>query len=225
MKQRLIFLQELLNYSEMVALVAGLIAWIFITDKRVRYFVVYLAFIVACEQLGHYFAKSQLKTENVILYNYLVIPVEFLFNIWFLYSFMPSKKRWQLCFVFSITGILAQVIELTFLKDERFFFSSLSYIVNTFLLLVVILMFLLQFIKTDQLLQYYRHFSFWAAIALLIYYLGSFPLFAFYNYLYQSDKSSFYVYWQIQICLNILMYLLFAAGLLWTNIKYRSSSP
>lgn len=223
MKERLKLIQEILNCCEGIALLAGIMVWWFITDKRVKAFVLYLLFIVIGELLGWYFRKQKLTGDNMILYNYFVIPVEFLFSYWFLYSYMPSKMTQKICIAFSAISILSRVFELKFLKDERLFFSSLSYVISSLLLLILILFFLWQFIKSDKLLHYDRHFDFWVTIALLIYYLGCFPLWTFYNYLYNTSKESFYVYWQIQMYLNMLMYLLFATALLWTNIKYRSS--
>lgn len=216
-------MQEILNCCEGLALLAGIIAWWFITDKRIKAFVLYLLFIVVCELLGGYFKKYKMTAENMILYNYFVMPAEFLFSYWFLYSYMPGKKIKAICIAFSAISILSRIIELTFLKDERLFFSSLSYVISSLLLLILILLFLWQFIKGDKLLQFDRYFEFWVAIAFLIYYLGSFPLWTFYNYLYNTSKESFYVYWQIQMYLNMLMYLLFATALIWTNIKYRPS--
>jgi hypothetical protein len=221
MKERVEFFQILLHCSEAIAVLAGTIIWVSLTDKRIKAFILYLLFILICDVLGWYFKNYHYKTANVALYNYLVMPVEFLFNIWVLYSYMPNKKLKHLCIVFSSIVIISRVIELGFLKDERFFFSSLSYVISSLLLLIIILLFLLQFIKSDKLLQYDRHFDFWIAIALLIFYLGSFPLWTFYNYLNNTNKTLFFTYWQIMMCLNITMYLLFATALLWTNLKYK----
>ncbi len=214
--------QILLVCCEVVAAVVGLIAWRRITDKRVRAFAIYLIFIAASELFGLYFNEHLMTKANIALFNYIVIPLEFLFSIWFLYSFMPGKKLKKICIIFSVLSIVSRIIELTFLKDESLFFSSFSYVISSLFLLIIILLFLWQFIKSDKLLQYDSHIDFWVAIAFLIYYLGSFPLWAFYNYLYKTSKESFYLYWQIMMCLNMVMYILFATGLIWTNIKYKS---
>ena len=223
MKETVKLFQHLLYYCEGLALLAGIIAWKFITDKKIKAFVLYLLFIIICEQTGAHLTRLGLKPGSAMLYNYLAIPVEFLFAFWFLYAQSDGRISMGLYIIFSALSILVRVIEFTFLKDEKFFFSSLSYIISSFFLLILLLLFLWEFIKTDKLIQYQRHFSFWVAIAMLIYYLGSFPLYAFYNYLYDINKSVFYLYWEIQMCLNMCMYLLFSAGLLWTNLKYKYS--
>lgn len=213
--------QILLLCCEGAAAIAGLLTWRFINDKRIKAFGIYLMFVLASELSGLYFSKNLMTNANITLFNYVVIPLEFLFSIWFLYSYMPGKKIKKICIAFSTLSIISTIIELTFLKDERLFFSSLSYVLSSLLLLIIIMLFLWQFIKSDKVLEYDRHFDFWIAIAMLIFYLGSFPLWTFYNYLYNINKDSFYVYWQIMMGLNMLMYLLFATALLWTNLKYK----
>ena len=223
MKEKIHLLQNMLYGCEGIALLSGIIAWKYIKDKKIRYFVCYLLFIVFSEQVGNYLGRHGYKSASVMFYNYLVIPAEFIFAYWFLHAHLEKIRSKSLLWGFSSGCLIASVLEYTLLKDERFFFSSFSYVVSALFLLILILLFLWQFIKTDKLINYDRYFVFWVAVAFLIYYLGTFPLYIFYNYLYSVNKKVFYIYWETQMYLNMLMYLLFSVGILWTNLKYKPS--
>jgi hypothetical protein len=222
-KEQLILLQQILFFCEWIALIGGLIVWKRISKTKYRYFVLYLLFIVLGELSATYIGRNLNKGANILMYNYLIIPAEFIFFYWFFYVHLNRRWHKLLCIIFVFGSIFVRLIEFTVLKNEQFSFSSLSYLISTIFLVSLALIYLVQFIKSDQIIYYYRYLSFWVTIALLIYYLGSFPLFAFYNYLYAEEKSFFYSYWKIQIFLNMFMYLIFAFGFLWTNIKHRYS--
>ena len=221
MKERIAIWQILLNVCEAVVPITGLLVWRLNKDIRVKAFIIYSLFIIISELFGRYLKTHYMKEGSVMFYNYLVIPIEFLFLIWFLFSYMQGRKIMYLCILFSFIGIGSQVVDIGLLKDGVFFFSSFSYIICTLLLLITILLFVWQFIQTNSHLHYDKYFVFWVALASLIYYLGSFPLFAFYNYLYNTEKDAFYIYWYISMALNMFMYLLFSIALIWTSTKYK----
>lgn len=225
LKERMQLLEKLLFFSEFIALIAGLTSWKTISDKKVKAFVLYIAVIVISEQIGYYLGRSNYRYVNMMFMNYLVIPLEFIFLYVFFYMHLQGRMAKNICLFFSVTSILVRILEFTLLKGSKYIFSSLSYVVSDFFLLIILMIFLWQFINSDKLLNYHRHFVFWVSIALLVFYLGTFPLYTFYNFLYKEHEVSFNLYWQIMMCLNIFMYLSFAAGLIWTNRrKYQSLS-
>jgi len=224
MKEKIYLLQNLLYCFEIAALVSGLIAWKYIRSRSLKAFVLYLLFIAIGEQTGSYLGRHGYKNLSASLYNYIIVPVEFFFGYWFIYRNL-NRKKWNILFVlFVVLDISTRLGEFLMLRNERFFFSSLSYLVSCLFLLIFILVFLWQFIRSDRILNYSKDAVFWIVIAMLIYYLGTFPLYIFYNYLYKVNKSLFNVYWEIQMYLNMLMYLLFGAGLLWSNLRYKPLS-
>jgi hypothetical protein len=222
-KEQLVLLQQILFACEWIALIAGLVVWKRLKNTKYRFFVLYLLFIVMGELSATYTGRYLNRGANILLYNYLIIPAEFIFFYWFYYAHLNGRLYRRICISFVLASIIVRVIEFTVLKHEKFSFSSLSYLVSTILLVFLALTYMVQFMKSDKIIHYHRHISFWITIAILIYYLGSFPLFAFYNYLYAEEKSFFYSYWKIQIFLNMFMYLIFSFGFIWTNIKHRYS--
>lgn len=221
MKERIELMQIILMSCEAIAAFAGIICWHRAKDRRIRVFIMYLLFIAIAEQTGWYLRHHGYKDETSMLYTYVVIPIEFLVAYWFIYKFSEIQFVKKLCVFATVFGGICNAAEIFLFSKEKFFFISLSYIVYTLLLLILVLHYLFYFTRSEKIINYWRYFSFWVCSAYLVYYLATFPLFAFYNYLYKVDKNAFMLYWQLQMCLNAGMYLLFFIGLLWTNKRYK----
>jgi hypothetical protein len=209
----------LLFCCEWAAAIAGFVAWGQVKNTRYKYFVVYLFFIAIGDPLTHYIGKNNYIVTHHILYNWLIIPIEFLFFYWFYYWHLSKPLHKQCCLVFSVGSIIVRVLEFTVWKGEAFLFSSLSYLVSSIFLIAVVLMYLLQFMRSDNIIHYHRHFAFWVTIGVLVFYIGSFPFSAFYNYLLSEERPFFNAYWKVQISLGMLMYLIFSFAFIWTGIK------
>ena len=219
MKDSIVLIQNLLNICEGISAFAGILCWQNIKDYRIKSFVAYLIFIVAMEILGAYLKFHNYKEETSMLYSYVVIPVEFLFSYWFLYKNSDSSIFKKLSIVFSVVAVSINVVEILFIKNEKYFFISLSYICYSLFLVILVLFYLYHFIKSDRIINALSFFIFWVCCAYLIFYLGTFPLYSFYNYLYKVDKNLFNLYWKVAMFFNMIMYLMFAIGLIWTRKK------
>lgn len=221
MREHVIFLQKGLMACECLAAFAGIMCWMRIKDYKTKMLVIYLIAIAVSEQVGWYLKHHGYKTQTSSLYAYFVIPLEFVFAYWFINRSSRNIliKKASLFFVFF--GLLINAIELIFLKNEKFFFSSLAYISYALFLVILVLMFFYFFIKTEKIITWWREIEFWVAAGYLIYYLCTFPLYAFYNSLYKNNEGLFYVYWEIQMWLNMIMYLIFTMGIIWTSRKLK----
>lgn len=221
MKDTVELYQKFLMGCEFAAAFAGIVTWRRNADFRMTYFRIYLCFISVSELLGWYLKHNGYKELTSQLYAFFVIPCEFLFSFWLAAAFSLKKSLKKGMLVLALSGALVNVFEIAFLRSEKFFFSSLAYLVYSFFLLIVVLVFLWEFVKSDAILNPWDSMIFWICISWLQYYLLTFPLYAFYNLLYNLDKSSFMAYWKVQMILNMLMYLLFFTGIIWTSRKFK----
>lgn len=221
MKENIELLQKGLMTCECIAAFAGIFCWTRTADLKTKSFIVYLIFIALSEQLAWYLKHHGYKTETSSLFTYLIIPSEFIFAYWFISQSSASKLLKKLSILFTGLGLFASIIELIFFAHERFFFSSIAYLTYAFFLVILVLIFLFKFSKTDEIVTWWKEISFWVASGFLIYYLTTFPLYAFYNMLYNQNKNLFYGYWSIQMLLNMIMYLLFTTGLIWTSRRFK----
>jgi len=201
---------------EAIALGAGIATWQKYRGSILQKMTIYLAFIVLAEITGNLLGRFGFKQENNFLYSYIVIPVEFLFFFWFFYK--TFDKKWQKNVAFVCVALLccSMLYEKLFISiNEKYIFHSFSYSICNILLLLLIIVYFIDFVKSAQILHFKRSPVFWIAIGLLVYYLGSFPLFAMSRYLLAINKHLFNMYWHIQVILNCTMYFLFSIAFLW----------
>lgn len=216
-----IFWQKLLFCCEWVAVITGIAAWKQVRNTRYKYFVAYLLFIAVGELVAFNIGHHVSTTINARLYNWLIIPIEFLFYYWFYYGLLTKPLHKKYCVVFAMASIVFRILEYTVWSNEKFSFSSLSYLISSVFLIALVMIYLAKFIRSDNIIYYHRHLDFWVTLGLLVYFLGSFPLYAFYNYLYIVENDFFIGYWKIQMILNMLMYLIFSFAFIWTGIKHK----
>lgn len=222
MKENVQLLLKLLLACECIAAFTGIIFWNRLVGSKNKGLAVYLIFIAVAELLGAYLRSHGYKEQTSKLYAYLVIPIEFLFAYWYIYKSGDQRRLKKICIWFAVLGITGGIIELAFFKKEKFFFSSFAYLIYSFFLLILVLIFFFDFMKTKKVILWWEELSFWVCAAYLIYYLTTFPLYAFYNVLYEKSKSYFYLCWSVQMFINMGLYLIITLGIIWTSRKLRS---
>ncbi|WP_272149004.1 hypothetical protein [Tenacibaculum aiptasiae] len=96
----------------------------------------------------------------------------------------------------------------------------LSYAINltvgTILLSFLVVLEFIKQIKNDNILEFNRNKMFYITVGVILFYIGTYPFFAF-NDILIKDKyihiwNMYYIYFLIS---NYLMYLLFAASFIW----------
>jgi hypothetical protein len=196
-----------LNAFELLACIVGFVCWIKIKDTYWRWFPVYLALIVLVEITAEYFlhVKKNLVLNNGI-YQYFGLPLEFLFLYWLFY-------RWPL--IAAAIYLACWLLDIFYLGQLSLYFESISYIIGTIMLTVLLLIFFINFSKSDAILKYQSSMMFWVCIGLMIFYVGTLPFYGLRTTLYHLDKHFFYAYWYIQFVLNYLMYTLFVVAFIW----------
>lgn len=215
-----LLLRLMLYFFELCACVTGIFYWKKVKDTYWKWFVAYLAVITVTELSAEYIGTI-LKNEalNIIINIYWSIPLQFLFFCWLFYRWFQkeSKRKWALAG--AVTFIAALVIEVSFFDKQNLVFLSLSYLTGNIVLLLLVLLFLLNFIQSDEILTYRTSMMFWVGLGLLIFYLGSLPFFGLWNTLAIKYPDVFNVYWVVQMSLNCLMYLFFSIAFIWGNPK------
>jgi hypothetical protein len=203
---------------EAAACIAGFLNWRKIRHSYWKWFPPYLLLLVAVELTCLYLAYVMDNRElNGKIYMYFGIPVQFFFFFWIMAQYLKPyrENRWPL---YGAAIYLASLIaDLTWLAGERFWFSSLSYTVGNLVLLVLILLFFIKFIKSEEILRYRSSMMFWVSLGLLVFYLGSFPFFALRNTLYYEYREVFNVYRYVAMGLDYLMYIFFTLAFIWTK--------
>lgn len=202
-----------LNFFELLASVVGFLYWNKLRYSYWKWFPIYLAVILVVELTGKYILLVAGNVElNIRLYRYFGTPVQFLFFFWlFSRYFKHSKERY-----WAITGaciyILCALVELYYLSGRKFWFFSFSYTAGNIILIILIMIFFVKLIGSQDILHYKYNMMFWVCLGLLIYYLGTLPFWGLRNMLLASYPKLFRTYWYIQFGFDYLMYIFFVIG-------------
>ncbi|WP_298118342.1 hypothetical protein [Flavobacterium sp.] len=210
-------LRTVLNIIEALTFIIAL--YCYKGNKSHRKFIFYFAFIVFSEMIGKIFDIYRYLELTKYWYNFIVIPTEFFFWYFFLLTNFKKKKEKLIVKIGILLLTCSFIIEWMFFYDAKAVFVSLSYTFGNLVLLLLILIYFKQLIHSKRILNFDKELEFWLCSGLLLFYLGTFPVFGLYNYFldnYPNDLKMFYIF---MLVLNCLMYTLFSIGMLWTKPK------
>lgn len=190
-------------FFELVAAIAGSYYLKRTNDNVVRVFVYYLWLTVSVEILGTYpyllqydvdyawlnAIKNSVFGMNIWLYNiYSYLAIGFISIFYF--SLMTNKK--SKIAVLSTMAIFSVFAIFYFTFTDAFFKAALPYhfFISVSIISLYVLLYFLQLIKSEEILDFYKMPSFYISIILLLWYLCVIPLFIFDGY-FKSINSDF----------------------------------
>jgi hypothetical protein len=204
---------------EGLACIVGLLNWPRLLPSFWKYFVIYLGIICCCEFIGWYMVNQHIK-GSTLMYNYFVIPLEFLFMHFLYYKNLPMRFQ-KTILVLSTFYTLSWMVEQLFLKEVKWIWLSMSYSVGNITILVLGIIYFLQLLEAEELISYKKQMFFWVNLGLMLFYIGTFPYFAMKKTLYETEPNLFKILSWITVFLNYAMYSFFIIGFLCTNIKQK----
>lgn len=164
--------------------------------------------------------KNSVFCSNNWLYNiYTFLAIGFI-SI-FYYNFMTTfRTKTTILSVFIIYSVFSV---LYFTLTDSFFFTSLPYhfTIGVTIICLYVLLYFLELIKSDKILDFHKLPSFYISTGLLLWYLCVIPLFIFNSY-FKSINSDFGRFRTLLlIIINICTYSWFAFGFLYPLYKRR----
>ncbi len=154
---------------------------------------------------------------NTWWYN-IGINIEILFYLFLFYQYIENKKTRK----FILIG--GTIYEAYFLINYLLLFESWNtYQTSPFsfgciLVIVIILLFLIEMFESDKILYLTKYLIFWVSLGLLFYNIIPFPFFVVRKLI--PDDLMIYLM-SIQFTANILMYVSFIYGFIWSTMKYK----
>jgi hypothetical protein len=213
------FASGLIRYVELLAGIVGTICYY--KNKNTVWFVlaVYLLCLFGFETLGHWYGMQHMYKYNTILYKWIVIPSLFLMYHLCYYFVMIKKYRPIVIISYCLFAGFA-LLENLFLANKHYYSISFTLSYGCVAILFFGLAYFYQLIKSNDILHFKKLMPFWFCLAVLIFYLGSFPELFFGDYLATIRKSSLGIaYRWVFIFLNYIMYLLFTIGFICSKPK------
>lgn len=211
---------SVLNVFELMSSLVGFYYWGKIKNTYWKYFPIYLALIVVTEIVGvfnlHFFKDL---ITNVEIYRYWGIPIQFFFFFWLYYQYFKKSKLAFLPKIALIAYITMWIVEEIWLNENKIWLVWLSYSVGCIFLLILILAYIRNLTKSEELIEFKKDMMMWTSLGVLLFYIGSLPFWAMRNTMMNTYYDLFYVYNSIQYILNCAMYLLFSITFIWGQPK------
>ena len=220
------------NAFELFAALSGSYYLKKINDSRLRIFVYYLWLTAIVEIVGSYSylmlnnydyewfiaLKTSVFCRNIWLYNiYAYLAMGFI-SI-FYYNFMPNLKT--RITILATMGVYSVFSIFYYTFTDAFFKTSLPYhfTIGAVIVCLYVLLYFIQLINSDKILDYYKLPSFYISITLLLWYLCVIPLFIFDGYFKSitTDFGKFRVL--LLLIINICTYSFYAFGFLYPLYK------
>jgi len=180
------------------------------------YFLYYLLYTALNEITALYLFNNTFHISNQVLYN-IYNPITVLFYLYFYKAFIKGKRTKKLINYFQLTLISSYIIEFLFFKLD--FLSQEATYSNNFgslLLLIVIILFLFEIINDEKIVfNLYKSMIFWMSIGLLLFVVGTIPIFISVDLMNFNNTYLFILYG-----LNIIMYGSFIIGFIVSKKKY-----
>lgn len=223
-----VVLKHGLIVTELAASVVGFLNWNKIRNSYWKWFPVYLAVVVLVEVNGTLLMAllddpANKKWEgtrlNSAMFRYFGIPIQFLFFFWLFSRYFYKQKEYKWPLIGAAIYILSWIIEMLFFEKVHTWFMSFSYTIGNIMFLVMIILFFVRFVNSEEILNYRSSMMFWVSLGLMSFYLLTFPFYALRNTLWYNYTGVFYIYQSVSLALDYLMYLFFIIAFIWGRPK------
>lgn len=195
------------TFSVLAPVVAGLICFRHLTPPlRVVFLLVMIAGAVEMLSLPVFRGVGSTLTVYVI---YTLI--EFLLVSLFYYLLAQNPGHQKVIFWGSIAYIISFIAVLSIWENNSEHFGYLS-AVESVLIVLWVLLYLRQILYNQINMDLKRAPTFWVSVGFLLYFFGSFFLFASFSLLMEDKVIAVQFYTVIHSALNILNYLLICVG-------------
>lgn len=210
-----IVLRESITWIECLAALIGLVQYRTVKNSYWKWFVCYLVFVAVAEVFSK-FGLEYFPMLRRFYYDFFIIPIEFVFLFW-LYA-RKSLQRKRLFEIATAIYLISFVPHLFSIEETRMI-NALSYTTGVLLLAIMAVMEFNKQVKSDVILQFQENKMFYVNVGVVLFYVGTLPFFAFDAYLYEHEPIIWNYYFIFFLIVVNLMYLLFAASLVWGKSK------
>ncbi len=198
------------NYAEIFAAIVALVCFLRKKTFLNKTFTFYLWLTVVVEFLGKYLRMKEIP--NAFVYNVFNI-VELFFYCWIIYRFSQHDRTKRFIIYGSITYVLFALIDAFFIEGP-FIFNNYSTILGSLVILVSCLMYVWEMLDVEHEKEPSNTAMPYLIFGLVIFYLGTFVLYATFNYLQKNaPEMSDFLFRLINRNLNVVLYVCFSLGL------------
>lgn len=168
------------------------------------------------------FLRFTILEQNSWVYNISII-IKFVFYIYYFRFFIGRNVLKQILNYCVVFFILTSITNL--LVSEVFFkmISSYTYILGALFLMVSVMFYFIEVLRSDEILNFKKTLPFYIAIGALVFHLSATPLFIYSKYYSNSKSPGFVEIYQIILMVaNIFMYTCYSIGFIVCSRKNKS---
>ncbi len=209
-------------YSELLASIIGSIYFYKYKHTPVRYLLYLLWYITLTEFTSWYASENDVFgffDQNGIHYNYWfynLLKIVTFSTLFFIYLKSINTKKYQewIKIFFSIY-IIITIVNWSILQSFIFEMSETPKIVGSIFLIITILFYFIELLKSDKIVTFHKTLLFWISVGLLLFYSGTIP-FTLKTNGYATIPGIHELFLIVYI-LAIIMYLIFTFGFIWSK--------
>ncbi|MET0463468.1 MAG: hypothetical protein ABW007_09945 [Chitinophagaceae bacterium] len=209
-------IKNILLVCEIIAAVAGLIYY---RKNPITLFSWFLVAVAIIELTGLYMRLKEWYGPLLKFYTMIAIPLQMIMLHGVFIIYFRSTKKKAVPWICLAVYLLSFAMEMLFLTGAKNVYLSASYSTGNICLLVLIMLYFQHIMKTPEIFNLRSSMMFYICTGLLLFYLGSFPFFALFNYLVENYTAFQKNYYWAMMTLSCLMYLTFTAGFIWSKPK------
>ncbi len=208
------------DISNLTLLITTIVAWFTLNKYKntpLKYLPYYLSYATILEIGADFMPWFELTNTSTWWYN-IGINIEILFYLYVFYQYIENKKTKKLLL---FTGVLYEIYFLVnFLSSSESIntYQTFPFVFGGIILIVFIFLFLLEMFQSDKVLYAGKYLIFWVSLGLLFYNIIPLPSFAIRKLIPGLEGS---IIMAVQYTSNIIMYLLFIYGFIWSSMKYK----
>lgn len=146
------------------------------------------------------------------------INIEILFYLFLFYLYIENTKTKRFILIGGAIYELYFLFNYLVLSESWQTYQTYPFVVGSLMVITVVFLFLIEMFRSDKILYMAKYLIFWVSLGLLFYNIIPLPFFAVRGLSTALDSTHLI---SIQYTANILMYLSFIYGFIWSTMKYK----
>lgn len=212
-------MEEILTYIlfgiYFVPLAAGIARWKQLSGDQ-HALVAWVGFIILFSLLSEYVGRRY--GNNLPLYHLYAI-IEFFFLYWLFRRVLLWLPRW----LRLLPAVLFLGVGIWGVVEDPYSVPDRLLSVESVILIGCSLLFFYRSLRSLEVKRIERTYMFWLSVAVLLCFAGNLLLYIFSSYIAETSDRVYFTVWTIHTLFTILLYLLYAVGLLCRDPTPQSS--
>ena len=216
------FIRNSIKYVELIAALAGTFYYFKYQHTAVKFLLPILWIITITEFAGLFlinnnfliYTDAQGSKYNLWIANLLYVI--YYPSLLYIYFKEINNSAFKVCIQFFTIGyLLVSAINWIFIQNFMTEWSELPFIVGSLALIITVVFYFVELLKSDKIIIFHRTLLFWVSIALLLFHAGTIPFSIKING-YAHIPGTHHLFLILYV-LAILMYLIIAFGFIWSR--------